>query len=164
MPGPWDAAVVPAAVFFSLPDLRQTTELVVYGPAHLFRAAWLAGAHDYLREPWEPEELFLRLRGPLPSRMEWVWAGRRLRLEGLVLSLDDGLRAKLSPTEADLLRILVQRRGLAVSRTVLGWAASCSTGRVVDTLVARLRRKIQGLVATDDDPVLGVRGLGYRLP
>ena len=156
--------MVPAAVFFALPNLRQTTDVVVYGPPHLFRAAWLAGAHDYLREPWQPEELFLRLRGPLPSHVEWVWADRSFRLEGLVLSLDDGPHAKLSPTEADLLSILVQRRGLAVSRAVLGWAASCSAGRVVDTLIGRLRRKIQGLVATDADPIPGVRGLGYRLP
>jgi DNA-binding response OmpR family regulator len=150
-------------VFFSLPELRHTTDLIVYGPPHLFRAAWLGGVVDYLREPWQPEELFLRLRGPLPSRVEWVWQDRKVRLEGLVLALDD-LRTKLSPTEADLLKILVQRRGMAVSRAVLGWAASCSAGRVVDTLVARVRRKLQGLAATEEDPIVAVRGLGYRLP
>ena len=130
----------------------------------LFRASWLSGAQEYLREPWLPDELFLRLRGPRPAFVEWTWRDRWLRLEGCSLTTDGGLRVKLSPTEAELLRILVQRRGTAVSRGILGWAASCSSGRVVDTLIARLRRKLQDLIGVEDDPVPGVRGLGYRLP
>ena len=138
--------------------------LVVYGPAHLFRAAWLSGAQEYLRDPWQPEELFLRLRGPRTPFVEWTWGNRGLHLEGRSLVADDGTKTRLSTTEAELLRILVQRRGSAVTRGVLGWAASCSGGRVVDTLVARLRRKLQDLIGVEDDPILGVRGLGYRLP
>lgn len=156
--------MIPASHFFSTPALRQTVNFVVYGPAHLFRAAWLAGAQDYLKEPWQPDELFLRLRGPQPPFLEWNWMERRLRLEGGSLGLEDGTRAKLSPAESELLRILVQRRGTVVSRGVMGWAASCSQGRVVDTLVARLRHKVQSLVGVDVDPIPGVRGLGYRLP
>jgi len=163
-PGDWDAIVVPASHFFSDPALRHTVNFVVYGPAHLFRVAWLAGALDYLKEPWQPEELFLRLRGPRPPFLEWPWMGRMFRLEGILLSLEGGPVAKLTPTEAELLRILVQRRGTAVSREILGWAASCSQGRVVDTLMVRLRHKIQTLTGVESDPIPGVRGLGYRLP
>lgn len=155
---------MPAKQFFSTPDLRQNHNLVVYGPAHLLRAAWLSGAQDYLREPWDPEELFLRLRGPQPPFVQWVWMDRRFKLEGVSLKREDGHKVRLSPTEAGLLRILVQRRGTTVSRGVLGWAASCSTGRVIDTLVGRLRRKLQDLAGVDDDPISGVRGLGYCLP
>ena len=34
----------------------------------------------------------------------------------------------------------------------------------VGNLVARVRRKLQGLAATEEDPIVAVRGLGYRLP
>lgn len=156
--------MVPASVFFGQPGLRKVSSLVVYGPPHLFRSAWLSGVLDYLREPWQPEELFLRLRGPRPAFLEWSWGGLPLKLEGQLLSCGRSERTKLTATEADLLRTLVMRRGLTVSRIVLGWAASCSQGRVVDTLMGRLRRKIQRLTGVDDDPVPGVRGLGYRLP
>jgi len=138
--------------------------LVVYGPGHLFRAAWLSGAQEYLKEPWQPDELFLRLAGPRPPFVEWTSHGLTFRLEGLRVSLEDGRCVELSAAEAELLRILVQRRGMAVSRGILGWAASCSPGRVVDTLVARVRRKLVVLSGHDTNPLPGVRGLGYRLP
>jgi len=136
---------------------------VAYGPAHLLRAAWLAGAQDYLREPWEPEELFLRLEGPRPPRIAWETQGKWVRLEGLSVLPEGGEPVALTATEAELLRVLVQRRGRVVSREVLGSAAACSSGRVIDTLIARLRQKIQGF-SGNEDPIPSVRGRGYRLP
>lgn len=156
--------MVPVTHFFAIPNLRKRMCLVVYGPQYLFRSAWIAGAQEYLKEPWEPEELFLRLEGPRPPFVEWKTQGCTLRLEELTVTREGGPKVALSSAEAEFLRVLVQRRGVAVSRPVLGWAASCSSGRVVDTLVARLRRKIQELLGCDEDPIPSVRGLGYRLP
>jgi len=167
-PGSWDAIVLPASVFFSLPQLRwdsPTIDLMVYGPSHLLRKAWLSGARDYLKEPWQPEELFLRLRGPMPFSLKWSWGDGTLYLQGTQLHSEQDLpMVHLTQTEADLLRVLVQRQGQVVSRAVLSWAAQCSEGRVVDTLLARLRKKIQAVVRFDDDPLPSIRGLGYRLP
>jgi len=159
--------IAPASLFFSTPELRRgtgRTNVLVYGPGHLFRAAWLAGALDYLKEPWTEEELFLRLGGPSPGWLEWTWLGSRLRLAADQLSLENGARESLSPGEAEILRVLVQRQGTPVSRAVLGWAAACEEGRVVDTLVGRVRAKLRTLVGTDSNPIVSVRGLGYRLP
>jgi DNA-binding response OmpR family regulator len=156
---------VPAAHYFAEATLRRGPESVnvfVYGPPHLFRVAWLAGARDYLRDPWTVEELYLRLRGPCPPSVEWALQGRTFRLEGRYLAESEGGKARLSQAEAELLRLLVQRRGTAVSRAVLGWCAACSEGRVVDTLVGRVRRKLSLLGAQES--VISVRGLGYRLP
>ena len=165
-PGPWDAVVVPVSAFFSTPLLRQGKgmDLIVYGPAHLLRKSWLSGVRDYLKEPWLPDELFLRLRGPLPTSLKWSWGERLLSLNAMTVAADTGFQIKLSRTEADILRLLVQRQGVTVSRNVLSWAAECSSGRVVDTLVARLRRKLQSVTGLQDDPIPSVRGLGYRLP
>ncbi len=142
-----------------------STDFLVYGPPHLFRKSWLSGAKDYLRDPWQPDELFLRMRGPLPVSSKWYWGECRLLLDGMTIRTDPGcVSVHLSRTESDLLRILVQRQGQVVSRSVLSWAAHCSEGRVVDTLMARLRGKLQRVAERNDDPVPSVRGLGYRLP
>lgn len=134
----------------------------MYGPAHLFRGAWLAGVNDYLKEPWSPDELFLRLRGPAPAWLEWQASGMACRMEGLQL-VRGAEGVTLSGSEAAVLRVLVQRRGTPVSRAILGWVAGCSEGRVIDTLVARLRKKLEA-VGADDHGLVAVRGLGYRLP
>ena len=156
--------MVPAALFFSTPTLRQTAAfpVLVYGPDYLFRSAWLSGAWDYLREPWTSEELFLRLRGCAPSVVQWTVAGRICRLEGRKLVAEDS-GVRLSAAEAELLRLLALRRGSVVSRTVLAWAAGCLEGRVVDTLIGRLRTKMERL-GLPRDLIASARGLGYRLP
>ena len=159
--------VLPADQFFSFPELRREaskTDLLVHGPAHLFRAAWLAGIRDYLREPWTADELFLRLRGAKPEILAWQWGEIQLTLEGLTLRATPGSLIKLSRAESDLVRLLALRQGTTVTRGVLAWVAICSEGRVVDTLVARLRRKIQAVARRSDNPISSVRGLGYRLP
>lgn len=162
--GHWDAIVLPTEQFFSIPEVRRTAgaSVVPYGPAHLLRAAWLAGALDYLKEPWTAEELFLRVRGPQPPVLAWTTAGVDLVLEGSTLASDTS-GVHLSPAEAGVLRLLVLRRGLAVSRAVLAWEAGCSPHRVIDTLVGRLRTKLRRLapLAAGPEPV---RGVGYRLP
>jgi len=157
--------VVPVSQYFSLPGLRKGPDadnLVVYGPPHLFRAAWLSGARDYLREPWSVDELYLRVRGPGPGFVEWTTESTAYRLEGRNLANEKGGQVRLSAAEAGLLRVLVQRRGSPVSRGVLAWAASCSDGRVVDTLIARIRGKLRRLGGADC--LIAVRGVGYRLP
>jgi len=160
--------ILPASEFFSTAQLRKNPpalDLVVYGPAHLFRKAWLSGVRDYLRDPWLPEELFLRVRGPLPSSLKWDWGEYNLSLRGTKLIEDSSSKEiRLSRAEADLLRVLAQRQGQAVSRNLLAWAAQCSEGRVIDTLMARLRKKIQAISSVEDDPVPSIRGFGYRLP
>lgn len=158
--------VVPAALFFSSPAMRkgpQASNILVYGPAHLFRSAWLAGARDYLRDPWTVEELYLRLRGPAPSFVGWSSGSQSFHLEGRRLAAESGVAVQLSSAEAALLRILVQRRGSPVSRATMAWAAGCSEGRVIDTLIGRLRQKFR-LLGMGPDPLISVRGLGYRLP
>jgi DNA-binding response OmpR family regulator len=159
--------VLPADQFFSHPELRRgpgALELVAYGPDHLFRASWLAGALDYLREPWSVDELFLRLRGPQPGITRWETGSERAVLEGSVLSAGGQRSVKLSPAEAEVLRLLVQRRGMPVSRTVLAWRARCSSGRVIDTLVGRLRAKLKNAGPGGAVVPEAVRGVGYRLP
>jgi transcriptional regulator len=74
-------------------------------------------------------------------------------------------RVSLSPHEFDLLFALIRRRGLVASRTELlqeVWGPSSAVRpRVVDTLIARLRRKLED-VPSEPRYILTDVAQGYR--
>jgi len=129
-----------------------------------------AGADDYVTKPFSLRELVGRVRvglrrggrGPMPKRVRFGdvdvdLAGRRVfRGDGLV---------DLTPTEFDLLALLVSRPGEVISRNEFldeVWGADVHvTLRTVDTHLSSLRRKIE---PDPDSPthIVGVRGVGYR--
>ncbi len=126
------------------------------------------GADDYLVKPFEPRELLLRIATIL-RRIQpvlddgllrfgpyvFVRATAELRRDGEVVHLTTG--------ELQLLQVLAERPGRAVSRAELGERARIGgSDRAVDVQMARLRRKIE------DDPrqpryLLTMRSEGYAL-
>ncbi len=128
-----------------------------------------AGADDYLAKPFEPRELLLRLASilrrapkvedaaPILSLGEFCWDLSRCELrkgEEMV---------HLTTAERDLMRILADKPGEAVSRDDLAAeTGNAANARAVDVQVTRLRKKLE------DDPRMPrylqtVRGMGYML-
>ena len=74
--------------------------------------------------------------------------------------------ARLTPTEADILRFLHARAGEAVPRETMlkqMWGIShAAETRTLDNHIARLRRKIE-VDAKNPTVLLTVPGIGYRL-
>jgi two-component system phosphate regulon response regulator OmpR len=131
------------------------------------------GADDYLTKPFEPKELVLRIQSILkraqPSRS--VAPQRRVVKFGAFLFELERRRLSrgedpvyLTEAETDLLAKLAARAGEALTRDEISTAPENgdASGRQVDVLVTRLRRKIE------DDPrfpryLQTVRGRGYLL-
>ena len=129
------------------------------------------GADDYLPKPFNPRELLARLRAVLRRRTP-PDAGRSAPLRFGRLEIDrdacvarlDGKPCDLTSYQFELLRILAERAGRAVSRDMLmeelrGDALS-AFDRSIDVHVSRIR------AAIEDDPrrprrILTVRGVGY---
>jgi two-component system phosphate regulon response regulator OmpR len=125
------------------------------------------GADDYLPKPFEPEELSLRI-GAVLKRAAPERPAEEVRLSGMVFHVGknelrrDGRLVRLTESETQLLSILANRCGAAVSRQELAALTAAGVERSVDVQVTRLRRKIE---RDPREPVhlQTVRGVGYRL-
>jgi two-component system KDP operon response regulator KdpE len=131
--------------------------------------ALAAGADDYVTKPFGPRELIARLRAVL-RRVSSDHDDPVIRVEGLEVDLAarvvrrDGHDIHLTPTEFDLLGMLIRNRGRLVTYrellvAVWGQAYADDT-QVLRAHVANLRRKIEppeGPRYVRTDPRVGYR-------
>ncbi len=165
-----DLYVAPAALAGELLGRGRSAlpPVIAFGPAALLRTAFLAGAADYLREPWTPEELALRAIAVLGrTRARLAVPGGAMTLDGCTLDTPAG-RVPLSFHEAAVLAALVRGRGAPVPRDALGYALWGRPGRpgsrAIDAHVAALRRKLSAAAPGGAAPrIVAVRGRGYMV-
>jgi len=133
------------------------------------------GADDYITKPFSPREVVLRVKavlrrtGPPAGRdggtgaRPWLEAGKiRLDPEGHRTTID-GDEVYLTPTEFNLLRVLLERVGRTQTRGALlsevwGYADDVDS-RTVDTHIRRLRKKL----GDERSRIETVIGVGYKL-
>lgn len=136
------------------------------------RAAYAAGAEDFVRKPFDPEELAFRLKIALDtSGLDSSQNGQEpftiILDEGrLKLTLPGDRAVELTPLEAKLIRRFLLTPGVPVAREELmrvGWGRDLpANDNALEVSIRRLRLKIE------DDPnhpqrLLTARGLGYLL-
>jgi len=132
-----------------------------------------SGADDYLTKPFSVREFVARASAMLRRRRHALGQGARRSISSLGVSIDpgrrrvvcDGREVALTPQEFSLLHLLMSQPGIVLSREELlekVWGSEVFvTGRGVDTLVTRLRRKVE------EDPsrpkrIITARGIGYK--
>jgi DNA-binding response OmpR family regulator len=132
------------------------------------------GADDYITKPFNPREVVARVRSVLRRSQSGDKSGgqRVLQLAELLVDLDrheamlNGQPIELTPTEFDLLRILLENPGYAFTRMELieqglGYQYE-GLERTLDSHIKNLRKKIE---ANPKQPtyIQTVYGVGYRL-
>jgi DNA-binding response OmpR family regulator len=135
-------------------------------------AGFAVGADDYLTKPFSLRELVIRVKAILRrvERIESVPSSDPIEKDGL--SVDparrtvtvDGSDVHLTPLEFEILLALVREPGVVFTReqlmdSVWGYR-DYAGGRVVDSHVARIRRKL-GEDGAEPRFVRTVHGVGY---
>jgi DNA-binding response OmpR family regulator len=130
------------------------------------------GADDYVAKPFNPRELVARVRAVIRRSATAPAHPHVMELNGLRIDLDrhlvtrDGQLIDVTPTEFDLLKVLMEYPGHAFTRAELiekglGYAYD-GLDRGIDSHIKNLRKKIE------PDPmkpifIQTVYGVGYRL-
>lgn len=164
-----DALVVPAEM---LPELRgfspavtHSTRVVAFGPADLLPFSLMLGASDYLKTPWDAEELFARLKRRFADLTDAIALPGLSLVRGRLVTETAVL--PLSAAEVRIMRLLLRFTGEVVSRRALYfaiWGREGGTSRVVDVHISGLRRKLQAVdCGCGSFRIRAVRGEGYTL-
>ena len=142
--------------------------VLAVGPAALFDAVLDGICDDLIRDQWNAAELRYRLRR-LVHLEGTSTDGRTISCTPLRLTADDR-SVDLTPTQYQLLSMLLRARGASVPREALiavvgGHGGRGEGGRALDMHISRLRSKLRA--ATSDwacpPQIIAHRGNGYSL-
>ncbi len=130
------------------------------------------GADDYITKPFNPREVVARVRAVLRRTSGMPNPIQTVEIDDLLMNLTshevilDGNLLELTPTEFNLLRVLMENPERAFTRAELieqglGYAYA-STDRTIDSHIKNLRKKIE---PDPNNPtyIQTVYGIGYRM-
>lgn len=130
------------------------------------------GADDYITKPFNPREVIARMRAVLRRATDEPARSPILQFDKLSMDLDrhevmlHGRQVELTPTEFELLKVLMENPGHVFTRLELmerglGYAQA-GLDRTIDSHIKNLRKKIEP-DTSNPTYIQTVYGVGYRL-
>jgi len=169
--GTADVFVLPMEMVLEHPvDLlygQSGISVIAYGPGRYLRRAFLSGCMDYLKNPWDSEELECRVDRIIEKQqklLSFPWGDFTLR-EGCLYCTT--VKPGLSVQEKIILKKLILNRNQPVSRDVLYYAIwgkpYTKKSRVVDMHISSLRRKLYSHLPQSKGCITSLKGIGYLI-
>ena len=125
------------------------------------------GADDYMKKPFDPRELVLRIKKLLER--ENIKATTKYTYENIIIDTDrhsvfeNNVEVFMSKKEYDLLLLLIKNKGLVLTRDKIlykVWKSSYYTGdRTVDMYISKIRDKVKSI----SKDIKTIKGVGYKL-
>jgi DNA-binding response OmpR family regulator len=130
------------------------------------------GADDYICKPFDYPEMVARVQAVMRRvKKNGNLNNQSIRVQQIELQpgelkvvMPDGADVPLTPTEMQVLRVLMTSRGQAVKRErILSevWNDDGTNSNIVDVYIRRLRTKLEER-ANDPQFIVSVRGIGYK--
>jgi len=142
-------------------------KFIVHGQQNNLKTSFNAGCVDFLRDPWDYDELEARIEKNFKT------IKRDLRWNRLVISRDSlsikGFSLALSMEEYTILEKLIENRGEAVPREALVfalWGKYKKNSRIVDMHISNIRKKLKTLQNYDNfccGDIKTIRSYGYLI-
>ena len=131
------------------------------------------GADDYVTKPFSPRELAARVAAVLRRYAEGSKASARLLTGDLLVDFDRhevkyrNEIVNLTSAEFKLLAVMAKNPGRVFTRLQLMDSAFGETyegyDRTIDAHIKNLRQKLNAIGGEEGNPVVTVRGIGYKL-
>jgi len=164
----FDVFILPLRSVTSLFSSNRASPLwlrvIGHGEPEYLPLAFLYGCVDYLKEPWTPEELYLRAnRIARKQVLHMPWGNITYSPKSISSAHHT---QPITHQEYTILRILTMNRGNIVTRTALYyalWGYDSKQSRAVDMHIVSLRKKLQSIspVGSEENIISSVYGKGY---
>lgn len=167
--GLFDILVLPATYFLEQDITCYISRIIVYGNKWLMKACYQKGCHDFIKDPWDIDELACKLRyfSESPSYNVPV----PVYVSGIYL-IYGSQRQKLTASEKSLLTSFLYNYGSTVYRADIASALASTdkrsyhlkNGRGIDAIIVRLRKKLRNISSKSVVfEIHSVYGQGYTL-
>jgi hypothetical protein len=169
-PGQVDLYVIPSDFFrySSVPDTltRLRLPFIAYGPPEDLKSAFLFGCTDYLKDPWSPTELEIRVKKLLGDfKITLPWGA--LTYSPTILQTDFG-QAELTFHEYRIFSLLAREQGTVVPREALFYALlgkPAHGSRAIDMHITNIRKKTRSILPAPEAQIIrSARTMGYFIP
>jgi len=135
--------------------------VIAYGSHYYLTQTFHTGCFDYLKEPWTPEELFLRLERIIIKLNE-----TSSQILQKIRNKSSEKEIYFSYQEMQIIKTLLKQKGNPVNRKVflqVLWndKLPLDKSRVIDVHVSNIKKKLKCLNINMN--ISSIRGIGYSL-